>query len=258
MSASDVYTNYTPSVPGVSDDGRFVSFISQSNLLPGSNGTPQGYIYDFDFYQPYHVSRNGLTGSASNVSGLVLSAGGNFCAFTTAANSGLTSERQPYSGVFRHELQPGYTFTLTGTMNYAGWSGPNALPQLTLQFRQGTGATISKNVTCQPDGSFTLDMVLPTLGNWDIFGKSFTTLRKKAGTFDFTGANLNVGTINLLNGDSVDDNVVDLSDYTVIVSRFNSVETDFSWQARADLNGDKVVDLTDYTIIVVNFNAIGE
>ena len=59
----------------------------------------------------------------------------------------------------------------------------------------------------------------------------------------------------LLNGDSVKDGIVDLSDYTVIVTAFNADPLAGNWNVAADLNRDDIVDLTDYTVVVSNFNA---
>ncbi|MCE9559528.1 MAG: hypothetical protein K8R88_11305 [Armatimonadetes bacterium] len=63
--------------------------------------------------------------------------------------------------------------------------------------------------------------------------------------------------LTLINGDCNGDNVIDLSDYTIVVTAFNALPTSGNWDARADLNGDNTVDLTDYTILVTNFNSIG-
>ncbi|MCE9558763.1 MAG: hypothetical protein K8R88_07405 [Armatimonadetes bacterium] len=68
----------------------------------------------------------------------------------------------------------------------------------------------------------------------------------------------NTATISLLNGDCNADNVVDLTDYTVIVVAFNALPSSSNWDATADLNRDEVVDLTDYTIVVTNFNQVGD
>jgi hypothetical protein len=59
-------------------------------------------------------------------------------------------------------------------------------------------------------------------------------------------------------GDAVEDNVIDLSDYTVIATAFNALPSSGNWNVNADLNEDGVVDLTDYTFIAVNFNSLGD
>lgn len=60
----------------------------------------------------------------------------------------------------------------------------------------------------------------------------------------------------LANGDAVKDGVIDLSDYTVILTAFNALPASENWNVRADLNRDDVVDLTDYIIVVTNFNQL--
>ncbi|MCE9557996.1 MAG: hypothetical protein K8R88_03510 [Armatimonadetes bacterium] len=63
--------------------------------------------------------------------------------------------------------------------------------------------------------------------------------------------------LSLINGDVNGDDVVDLSDYTLLVTSFNAVIGDAAFNADADLNGDGVIDLTDYTVMVTHFNAVG-
>ncbi|MCE9557731.1 MAG: hypothetical protein K8R88_02150, partial [Armatimonadetes bacterium] len=59
----------------------------------------------------------------------------------------------------------------------------------------------------------------------------------------------------------------DLTDYTVVVTYFNAVSTDLTWDVvgadghkpkEADVTGDGAVDLSDYTEVVVNFNGVDE
>jgi hypothetical protein len=42
------------------------------------------------------------------------------------------------------------------------------------------------------------------------------------------------------------------------VTAFNASPSFGNWDVRADLNRDDIVDLTDYTIVVVNFNKLGD
>jgi len=212
-----------------------------------------------DFHESRLVSRNGATSAANGASGLALANNAEFCAFAANGNSSLDpARRQPYQVIFRHELELGVPVTVTGVMNYSGWSFVNPLPPLVLQARQGGGAFVTKSVTCDANGAFSVNLVVPATGDWELYGKSLTTLRKKQGTFSLGSGTVNIGTIDLVNGDAVDNEVVDLADYTLIAAQFNALEGDPGWQPSADLNGDKTVDLTDYTLMAGNFNAVGD
>ncbi|MCE9557486.1 MAG: dockerin type I repeat-containing protein [Armatimonadetes bacterium] len=81
------------------------------------------------------------------------------------------------------------------------------------------------------------------------------------------GGDLTEVNLNLVPGDIVADNVIDLSDYVKLATYFNGVSTDPNWSTAdsdgirpsdCDLNGDGVVDLTDYTLVVTNFNSVGD
>ena len=62
----------------------------------------------------------------------------------------------------------------------------------------------------------------------------------------------------LRNGDCNGDNVVDLTDYTIVIEAFDSLEGDGKWNPQADLNEDGAIDLTDYVLVLLNFNAVGD
>lgn len=105
----------------------------------------------------------------------------------------------------------------------------------------GTGSyTLALNSDLS--GSVTIKMEGPT---WLKQSATTTVVPNGAATVNFT----------LLNGDSVKDGIVDLSDYTVIVTAFNADPLAGNWNVAADLNRDDIVDLTDYTVVVSNFNA---
>jgi hypothetical protein len=104
-------------------------------------------------------------------------------------------------------------------------------------------------------------------GVYDLYLQGAFCLQKKV-TAVISGGVANFGSTSLKNGDSVSDNVVDLSDYTVIATAFNGLlDTDVdtpgnqpsaNWDFRADLDFSGVVDLTDYTIVATNFNSLGD
>ncbi|MCE9558464.1 MAG: hypothetical protein K8R88_05885 [Armatimonadetes bacterium] len=136
-----------------------------------------------------------------------------------------------------------------GTATLQEWSATYLGMPITV-----TVGTNTQSTTLDATGNF--GVVLPSAGISDVFTKLPLGLTKKTSAVDLGSA----AAITPLhtNGDCNNDNVVDLSDYTVLVTAFNALPTSGNWDARADLNGDLVVDLTDYTRLVLNFNAIGD
>lgn len=106
-------------------------------------------------------------------------------------------------------------------------------------------------------------MVDPNVGTYEIwtnlsgpvtvYAKGSTWLRQARSV---ANPGLNMANFTLKNGNCNGDSVIDLSDYTIVITAFNAVPVSANWDIRADLNGDGVVDLTDYTIVVTNFNAV--
>ncbi|MCE9558329.1 MAG: hypothetical protein K8R88_05210, partial [Armatimonadetes bacterium] len=117
----------------------------------------------------------------------------------------------------------------------------------------GSSALRTANVTLDASGNYSYT-VSPALanGNYDVRLKGSHWLAKRVANRAFGATGASAVSASLINGDSQPDNVIDLSDYTIVVSAFNGS------LATADLNLDGIVDLTDYTVLVTNFNAIGD
>ncbi|MCE9559216.1 MAG: trypsin-like serine protease [Armatimonadetes bacterium] len=113
----------------------------------------------------------------------------------------------------------------------------------------------TRTVPLAIDGSYSF--VSPLRGNYKIGFKTPTGLRQSLASVPITSGWTQNQNVTLTNGDVVNDNVVDLSDYTAVAIAFNATVGNPNWNASADLNRDGIVDLSDYTIVVSNFNAIG-
>jgi len=149
-----------------------------------------------------------------------------------------------YSGIAPGSSTVPVTFRVLDNLN-------NVLQTTTLNVSTSSGVG-SYNLTINSgiSGAVKLAVDAPT---WLV--KTINT------TVGATNANASV-----LNGESIKDGVIDLSDYDVIANSFNGLEdTDLgtpgnqpspNWNVRGDLNRDGVVDLTDYTVVATNFNQL--
>ncbi|MCE9559159.1 MAG: metallophosphoesterase [Armatimonadetes bacterium] len=172
----------------------------------------------------------------------------------TASTASMTSEWTAVGGT----VYDSYTWNsrpVTGTVTLGDFSA--ALPaSMIFRFTKGS-MVIERTGTVAPNGDFVCYGPV-TDGSYSVAVKYGHWLRQSIGAVNITSAGASGLSFTLINGDVVDDNVIDLSDYTQLVIAFNAQPADPNWQATADLNGDLVVDLTDYTILVVNFNALGD
>ncbi|MCE9558979.1 MAG: hypothetical protein K8R88_08510 [Armatimonadetes bacterium] len=158
--------------------------------------------------------------------------------------------------------QPGRT--VSGHVNS---SGGRTLTSISIQFRSHvTSLIVGTPIVVPVDNSGNYTVLAPGLVNYDITVKPESFLRRTIQTNTVFGSVTNAD-LNLVPGDIVNDNVIDLSDYTKLVTYFNAISTDANWLIAdgdgirpydADINGDNVVDLSDYTIIAINFNAVGD
>ncbi|MCE9558494.1 MAG: hypothetical protein K8R88_06045 [Armatimonadetes bacterium] len=96
------------------------------------------------------------------------------------------------------------------------------------------------------------------VGSYDIRVKGEHWLAKRVTGVSMTNTGASGVDATLINGDVNGDNVIDLTDYTEIVTDFNALIGDPNYHTWVDLNGDGAIDLTDYTVLVTNFNALGD
>ena len=133
--------NGTPPVPGggvssspsISNNGRFVAFVSSSgNLIPGVSGS-QIYVHDWQTNQTSLVSQNavGIAGNGAS-SQPTISSNGQFVAFTSAS-SNLTGDPDPApSQIFLRDMQSNTTTLVSQATGVAVAVGDGASSQPTI------------------------------------------------------------------------------------------------------------------------------
>ncbi|MCE9559174.1 MAG: hypothetical protein K8R88_09500 [Armatimonadetes bacterium] len=115
---------------------------------------------------------------------------------------------------------------------------------------------MSHTLNLDSGGNFSFTDKLPT-GTYEVTAKGSHWLREKQVAV-ITSTVVSGLNFTLTNGDVNGDNVIDLTDYTGVVTDFNSIVGDPNYHTSTDLNGDGVIDLTDYTILVTQFNGVGD
>jgi hypothetical protein len=72
------------------------------------------------------------------------------------------------------------------------------------------------------------------------------------------GGALDLGTVQMTNGDCDGDNEITNLDFGLLVAAFGSMPGDSNWDTRADVDGDGEVTLGDFAILTRNFGAAGD
>ncbi|MCE9557374.1 MAG: hypothetical protein K8R88_00335 [Armatimonadetes bacterium] len=189
--------------------------------------------------------------------------------FTPAAGNEALPDSQE---VFIDNLRQGDPLpggNLTGTLTLGDFSGNVAAKQAKVELYNGaTLVETYTNVALDASGNFSIASTVAT-GTYDVYieVQNGTWLRRKVGSVSVTTGSASGINAALLNGNIISDTVIDLSDYTKLVTYFNKTDVDSDWNtpdgdgiapSRADITGDGVVDLTDYTSVVTNFNSIAD
>ncbi len=62
----------------------------------------------------------------------------------------------------------------------------------------------------------------------------------------------------LLAGDANADNVVNITDFSILAATFGKAAGQPGYDTRPDYNGDDVVNITDFSLLAANFGRVGE
>ncbi|MCG7534626.1 dockerin type I domain-containing protein [Pseudoalteromonas sp. OOF1S-7] len=137
--------------------------------------------------------------------------------------------------------------TLTGNIASLGISGDFA--HITLYIN-------GQLVTINPDGSFSVRVGLGEV-TMTLSAPGYLTAEKRV---DLTSgqADIDFGQINLIGGDSNNDNRIDIADLTLLLGAYRSVEGEQNgYVMAADFNRDGAINLQDLTLLGANFGKQG-
>lgn len=148
------------------------------------------------------------------------------------------------------------TATYAGTVTWQGLGDPVG-KQVVVDFRTpGTSTVVSSStVTLGAGGSYTAN-IAP--GTYDVAYRGDRTLTRVLANRVLGSGGLSGQNASLLTADIVDDNIVDIADYTALAGAFSATPSSGSWNALADLNFDGIIDIADYTLLAGNFSLTGD
>ncbi len=117
----------------------------------------------------------------------------------------------------------------------------------------------SFNATTDQSGHFTIDTwTIPGTSVCNLRLKNMHTLRnlKANVTLAPDGNAVNFGT--LLEGDANNNNYVDLVDFSILATAFDSGSADPEFDARTDFNENDWIELADFSLLVTNYDKNGD
>ena len=112
ISSVGVQGDFWSDSPAISDDGRFVAFVSvATNLIPGdTNGQPDIFLRDIQAGQTRRVSISSSGGQSNGASiSPALSSNGRYIAFISSANNLVPNDSNSVQDVFVHDTVTGVT-----------------------------------------------------------------------------------------------------------------------------------------------------
>ncbi|MBK8022876.1 MAG: hypothetical protein IPK19_15955 [Chloroflexi bacterium] len=147
------------------------------------------------------------------------------------------------------------TLTLQGRTNPA----PHASYVMTVHVRvlpQGGGTPfISQDYVSNTSGVFTVSN-LP-VGTYLFSFKGTHTLARQSVITITAGSNSRTTDL-LREGDASDNNVVNISDFSILAAAFGTSVGGPAYDARANFNGDNAVTISDFSLLAANFLQVGD
>jgi len=115
--------------------------------------------------------------------------------------------------------------------------------------------TVDRNVTSDQNGVLVVGELTP--GAYNIRLKHAKALSVAAAETLVAGENmLAFGAIRF--GDANDNNVINITDFSILASTFGSTISTTGYDPRADFNFDNVVNITDFSLLAASFARVGE
>jgi hypothetical protein len=128
---------------------------------------------------------------------------------------------------------------------------------ITLTLKQGGHEVNFPNQATDASGFFTAPVGNLPLGTyaWRVKGPQYLA---NSGSVSLDGASFTHADMGLmLTGDASDDNVVDVSDFSILKATFGKGAGDPGYDARADFNCDQLVEIGDFNLLKINFGKMG-
>lgn len=144
--------------------------------------------------------------------------------------------------------------TITGTVQLQG--AVNAQQTLMFTFRPTVGSpSFPRFATLDASGNFTLTNLPPLPYTVAVVGPRYLQSDVTYTVYASGNAGLDAS---LLAGDINGDNLVDITDFSLLASAFGSDPASPYWNPYADLNNDGVVDISDFSLLAANFGLSGD
>ncbi len=124
--------------------------------------------------------------------------------------------------------------------------------------RGGDGAVFFDGMLTS-DNSGVLSMFgLPPFEFYRFWVKGSHTLASISSTVTVVGGATTFTTVVLREGDANNDNVINITDFSILAATFGKVSTTGGFDGRADFNADNAVNINDFSLLAANFGVTGD
>ncbi len=157
-----------------------------------------------------------------------------------------------------YESSPSASLTIQLTLQgrqtapNAGWVTTN---HIQISPSGGGAAVLTGDFTSNSSGQITLTNI-PS-GSYNVWIKGTHTLARLHAITLALGAN-NLTTTVLLEGDANGNNLVNVSDFSLLATAFGKTSVQVGYNALTDFNNDGIVNISDFSLMATNFSKTGD
>lgn len=212
-------------------------------------------IYNTDGTTVLATNTAAAAGTSATTTAVALSAG---TYYVRASENGTPTACQEYKLALSTVSQQ----IVNMTIGLDAWPlSRNSEVTLTAKLRNvGSTTALTTFTMSDPDenGVFTATIPGTYTGNYNIWINGNQWNSKASDTTLTASGTSNLGSISLLSGDGVDNDIVNTDDYLQLSFAFDTVPGDGAWNALADYDGNDIINTDDYLILSGNFDSAGD
>jgi subtilisin family serine protease len=254
---SDVRASFANTLPSMTT--LFAPGVGVFSSYPPGYGSPLGYGTMSGTSQATPHVAGGFALLNQAVPGLTVSQ------YVTALRSGGVNITVPGGTIPRINLTGARTWLINNNagviMNIPRQGRPSAptirlaLP-VNVQIKRISDGGNVVNGSYTPDFAGRHSIVIGANANYRVRVKGVTTLAETVNA-NVTGTMITITLPALREGDANNDNVINVSDFSLLASSFGLSSGSGGFNANADFNGDGTVNITDFSLMAANFGQAG-
>lgn len=145
---------------------------------------------------------------------------------------------------------------ITGKVELQDFAGSLQGVPVSVQLLVGDDTVRTESIVLDSTGGFCISDVIS--GRYNVAVKPLHFLRRLVSDVGVISVNIDLGILQMINGDSDNDNEITSTDLSVVLGAMDSTPGSWNWVSDADLDSDSEVTSPDLSIVLGNMDMLGQ